>query len=137
MKKDSLCPETQEFKASLTTLLKDEKILTSLDNATFELIIQTYNTNILMTKLLNKLSEKNGALGYFVKSPRGELKAHPAVKIQHDTGIQLDKLLDRFGLNPGARKEVAKPKEKSKEESDIAKFLKNTKKKVDASLQNN
>jgi P27 family predicted phage terminase small subunit len=87
--------------------------------------------------LLNELASKKGAMGYFVKSPRGELKQHPAVKIQHDSGIQLDKLLDRFGLNPEARREIAKPKEKAKEKSDISKFLEKSKKKVNSAIQNN
>jgi P27 family predicted phage terminase small subunit len=132
----SLCLETITFKDDLTTLLKEQNILTSLDSATFDLIIQTYNTNILMTKLLNDLSSKKGAMGYFVKSPRGELKPHPAIKIQHDSGIQLDKLLDRFGLNPEARRELAKPKEKQESNSPIQNFLE-SKKKVNVEVQHN
>jgi hypothetical protein len=45
-------------------------------------------------------------------------------------------MMSQFGLNPYSRKEISKPKEKSKEESDIAKFLKKTKK-VNAEIQNN
>jgi P27 family predicted phage terminase small subunit len=121
---------SKTFINNLTTLLKKQNILTSLDEDTLKLIGNTYLTYLVATDYLLKG-------GYLIKSPRGELKAHPAVKIQLDAQIQLNKMMDSFGLSPKARKEISKPKERAKEESDIAKFLKNTKKKVNAEIQNN
>jgi P27 family predicted phage terminase small subunit len=126
----TICPEAQSFIDNLTTLLKKQNILTSLDEDTLRLIGNTYHSYITATNILLKD-------GYLIKSPRGELKAHPCVKIQLDAQIQLNKMMDSFGLSPKSRKEISKPKERSKEESDIVKFLKNSKKKVNAEVQNN
>jgi P27 family predicted phage terminase small subunit len=132
-KKDSvssfLNPETQVFLDNLTAILRDENILTSLDEDTLRLIINTFDIYAESTRILRKE-------GLIITSPRGEKKSHPCYKMQHDSGIQLDKLFDRFGLNPEARRELIKPKEKSQRESDIAKFLKKTKG-VHAEVQNN
>ena len=70
------------------------------------------------------------------KSPRGELKAHPCVKIQLDSQVQLNKMMDSFGLSPKARKEISKPTEKSEANSPIQNFLE-SKKKVDVISQHN
>jgi P27 family predicted phage terminase small subunit len=123
----SLCPEAQGFLDNLYIILKEGEVSTSLDENSIRLIANTYNTYILMTNLLNKLVADKGAEGYLILSPRGELKAHPAVKIQNDSQIQLDKLYDKFGLNPKARKEISKPKEKGKELTPIDVFLQSTK----------
>ena len=125
----TLCPEAQAFIKNLYTLLNKQEILTSLDDSAMNLIGGTYHNYIEATKILQKE-------GMLITSPRGERKAHPCIKIQLDAQIQLDKLMDKFGLNPKARKEITKPKEKAKEESDIAKFIK-SKKKVNVAVQNN
>ena len=117
----TICPEAQSFLDNLTGLLKEQDILTSLDEDTLRLIGNAYHTYTIATQMLLKD-------GYLIKSPRGELKAHPCVKIQHDSQIQLNKMMFEFGLSPKARKEISKPKERSKEDSDIVKFLKSTKK---------
>jgi P27 family predicted phage terminase small subunit len=126
----NLCPEAQAFIKNLYDLLNKQKVLTSLDNDAMNLIGGTYHNYIQATKILAKD-------GMLITSPRGELKAHPAVKIQLDSQIQLDKLMDKFGLNPKSRREIAKPLEKAKDKSDIAKFLEKSQKKVNATLQNN
>jgi P27 family predicted phage terminase small subunit len=124
-----LCPEAQKFIDDLRKLLTEQKILTSLDDATMNLLANTYHTYIKASQIL---SEK----GLLITSPRGELKAHPCVKIALDAQIQMDKLYDKLGMNPKARREQAKPKEKEKSESDIAKFIK-SQKKVNVAVQNN
>jgi P27 family predicted phage terminase small subunit len=120
--KSSLCPEAQSFLDNIYELLNEQEVLTSLDDATMNLIGATYNNYIEATKILQ---EK----GLLITSPRGEIKAHPAVKIQLDAQIQLDKLLDKFGMNPKSRKEISKPKERAGELSPIDVFLTSTKKK--------
>jgi len=117
----TICPEARVFLDTLTSLLKEQNILTSLDEATMELIGNTYHTYIIATNLLLKD-------GYLIKSPRGELKAHPCVKIQLDAQIQLNKMMDSFGLSPKSRKEISKPKEKDGKLSPIDVFLNSSKK---------
>jgi P27 family predicted phage terminase small subunit len=125
-----LCPETQVFKDNLIALLKSESILTNLDQDTLNLAVNAYDVYTEATRILRKD-------GLVVVSKTGNKSTHPAYKMQIENGKLLANLLDQFGMNPHARKELAKPKEKSKEESDIAKFLKDSKKKVNAEVQNN
>jgi len=113
----SLCPEAQAFKDNLYKILKDQDVLTSLDDAAMNLIGATYHNYIMATQIIQ--SE-----GLIITSPRGEMKAHPAVKVQLDSQIQLDKLMDKFGLNPKSRKEISKPKETRPAETEADKFFK-------------
>jgi P27 family predicted phage terminase small subunit len=129
-KNTSICVEAQTFIDNLTALLKKQNILTSLDEDTLRLIGNAYHTYIVATNYLLKD-------GYLIKSPRGELKAHPCVKIQLDAQVQLNKMMDSFGLSPKSRKEISKPVERAKDKSDLAKFLDTTKKKVNVEVQNN
>jgi P27 family predicted phage terminase small subunit len=116
-----ICSEAQLFLTNLTTLLKSQEILTSLDEDTLQLIGNTYHNYIEATKVI----QQDGML---ITSPRGEKKAHPCIKIQLDAQIQLNKMMDSFGLSPKARKELSKPKEKGKELTPIDVFLQSTKK---------
>lgn len=116
----NMCPEAQEFLDNLTVLLKSQDILTSLDEATLDLIGQTYHNYILATQEISRF-------GMFIDSPRGERKAHPAVKVQLDAQIQLNKMMDSFGLSPKSRREISKPKEKAKDKTPIHKYLEQSK----------
>lgn len=119
-KKDSisstLCPEAEKFLDDLTTLLKDQSILTSLDEATLQLIGRSYHNYCMATRQLDKD-------GMTMMSQRGELKAHPCIKIQLDSQIQLNKMMDSFGLSPKSRKEISRPKETKAKQSPIDKFF--------------
>ena len=114
-----LCPEAKVFLDNLYLLLNEQNILTSLDGSAMDLIGNTYHNYITATRLIQ-------TEGMIITSPRGEKKAHPAVKMQLDAQIQLDKLMDKFGLNPKARKEISKPKEREGELSPIDVFLTKT-----------
>jgi P27 family predicted phage terminase small subunit len=121
----SICPEAQTFLDNLTALLRKQKILTSLDEDTLVLIGNCYHNYIEATKILLQ----DGLLDSSKK------KAHPCIKIQLDAQIQLNKMMWEYGMSPKSRKEISKPIEKAKEESDMAKFLKKTK--VNVKVQNN
>jgi P27 family predicted phage terminase small subunit len=115
-----LCDEAKVFLDNLYLLLNEQDILTSLDDSAMNLIGNTYHNYIQATKLIQ-------TEGMIITSPRGEKKAHPAVKMQLDAQIQLDKLMDKFGLNPKARKEISKPKEREGILSPMDIFLSKTK----------
>ena len=125
-----LSDETILFRDNLTTTLKESNMLTSLDNQMFNLIIDTFDIYIKANDILQRE-------GLVIESARGNKMPHPAYKIRDDCAKQLDKLLDKFGLSPKARRELARPKEKEHSESEIQKFLKESKKKVNAEIQNN
>jgi P27 family predicted phage terminase small subunit len=122
----SICPEAQTFLDNLTKLLKKQNILTSLDEDTLVLIGNTYHNYIQATQILLK----EGLLDSEGK------KAHPCIKIQLDAQIQLNKMMFEYGMSPKARKEISKPTERAKEESDMSKFLKKSKQ-PNVEVQNN
>lgn len=115
---NGLCPEAIAFKQDLIVLLNNQEILTSLDKSAMELLVNTFDLYI-------KSKERVHKEGLTIISPRGELKNHPCVKTMMDAQVQLDKLMDKFGLNPKARKEIHKPKEREFKLSPIDVFLKN------------
>jgi P27 family predicted phage terminase small subunit len=122
----SICSEAQTFLDNLTALLKKQNILTSLDEDTLVLIGNTYHNYIQATQVLLREGLLNS----------DETKAHPCIKIQLDAQIQLNKMMFEYGMSPKARKEIIKPAERSKEESDIAKFIKKQKR-VNVEVQHN
>lgn len=119
-KASTLCPEAQNFLTNLRKLLKDNEVLTSLDDSAMNLLGDVYHNYIQATQILREE-------GLITKSAKGDVRAHPAVKIQLDAQIQLTKLFDSFGLTPKARREMFKPKDKEGTLSPIDIFLKATK----------
>jgi P27 family predicted phage terminase small subunit len=111
-----ICEEAQQFLANLIELLEEQDILTSLDTSALELLGYTYDNYIKATRIIQKK-------GFTLRSPRGEEKSRPEVKIQIDSLIQINKIMDSFGLNPRARKEISKPKERTEVLTDIDIFL--------------
>jgi P27 family predicted phage terminase small subunit len=113
---DQLCDEAKAYMTNLIAVMKEQDLLTSMDSAAVELIANCYDNYIRATKIIREE-------GLTMKSERGITHTHPAVKIQLDAQIQLDKLMDKFGLNPKARKEISKPKERKGELSPIDQFI--------------
>jgi P27 family predicted phage terminase small subunit len=111
-----ICEEAQTFLANLIDLLEEQDILTSLDTSALELLGYTYDNYIKATRVIQRK-------GFTLRSPRGEEKSRPEVKIQIDSLIQINKTMDSFGLNPRARKELSKPKEREQQLSDVDIFL--------------
>jgi len=117
---ETICLEAKRFLTDLVDLLEEQGILTSLDHSVIELLGYTYDNYIKSTRIVQ-------TKGLTLTSPRGEIKSRPEVKIQVDSLIQINKIMDSFGLNPRARKEISKPKERERELSDIDVFLSKTK----------
>jgi len=120
-KVSTLCPEAQSFLNNLRKLLKDNDVLTSLDESALILLGDVYHNYSESTRILRDE-------GLITKSAKGDVRAHPAVKIQLDAQIQLTKLFESFGLTPKARKELLKPKEKEGKLSPMDIYLSNAKK---------
>jgi P27 family predicted phage terminase small subunit len=118
----SICEEAKMFLNNLIELLKEQDILTSLDASALELLGYTYDNYIKATRVIQNK-------GFTIMSPRGESKSRPEVKIQIDSLIQINKIMDSFGLNPRARKEISKPKEREQQLTDIDVFLTKSKEK--------
>lgn len=116
----SICEEAQVFLGNLIKLLEEQGILTSLDASAIELLGYTYDNYIKATREIQKR-------GLTFTTTRGKVETRPEVKIQLDSLIQINKIMDSFGLNPRARKEISKPKERELELSPIDIFLTKTK----------
>lgn len=116
----TICEEAKLFLNNLIKLLEEQDIMTSLDTSALELLGYTYDNYIKATHAIQKY-------GLTFKSPRGETKSRPEVKIQIDSLIQINKIMDSFGLNPRARKEISKPKEREQVLSDMDIFLQGAK----------
>ena len=112
----TICEEARNFLTNLIELLEEQDILTSLDTSALELLGYTYDNYIKATRVIQ-------TKGFTLRSPRGEEKSRPEVKIQIDSLIQINKIMDSFGLNPRARKEISKPKEREQHLTDIDIFL--------------
>lgn len=117
---DDICAEAQEYVTRVIQALKEQDVLTALDFSAIEQIGYVYHTWREATKVYLKE-------GLQIKSPRGEMKAHPCVKMALDARIQIDKFETNFGLNLKSRKEIGKSKDKEKELSPIDKFISGTK----------
>jgi P27 family predicted phage terminase small subunit len=124
----NICDEAHAFINNLTTLLKEQAIMTSLDESALLLLAYTYDNYIKATRVIQ---EK----GLTLESPRGESKARPEVKIQIDSLVQINKIMDSFGLSPKARKEISKPKEKVSKKSPIEEFIQSSKIKVNGKVR--
>lgn len=120
---ESIGEEARLFLTNLIDLLEEQDILTSLDHSALELLGYTYDNYIKATRVIQ-------VKGFTLRSPRGEEKSRPEVKIQIDSLIQINKIMDSFGLNPRARKEISKPKEREQQLNDIDIFLTKTKEKL-------
>jgi P27 family predicted phage terminase small subunit len=112
---DPLIPKGISLKAKrymrdLIGVMEDKGVNTTLDSAAIQLIGQTYHNYIEATETL-----KNNEEGMYqtVETQAGSsLKAHPAVKVQLDSQVQLTRLLMEFGLTPKSRGELRKDSEK-------------------------
>jgi len=103
---DEFCAEAKQYMADLLVLLGKEGIINNLDTAALTLLGDSYNKYLLSQEIL--LQE-----GIVVRGKNGEvLRAHPAVKICHDSEVFLTKLLLEFGLTPKRRQKTGRDKPK-------------------------
>lgn len=103
-------PETKKFIGNLLYLVNKEGVASKLDEAAFTLLADAYNKYITTQKILLKQ-------GYILKG-----KAHPASKLNHESQVELLKLLIEFGLTPKRRPKDPKPP-KAQELSPIEQFI--------------
>ena len=116
----NICLEAKKFMKDLLQVMEDKSISTALDSAAINLIAQTYHNYIEATKIL----QSEGMIITVTTNAGENIKAHPAVKIQLDSQIQLHKLLVEFGLTPKSRKEITTKATKVEEtKSPLDEFL--------------
>lgn len=113
---DNICEESKEYVRSVIEALGSS--ITSMDVFAIERVGYSHNTWMEAEKTLLKE-------GYTQASVHGIKMSHPCIKIANDAKIQVDKFENTYGLNPKARKEINKPKEKANKLSPIDEYIKN------------
>lgn len=99
-----ICLKAKRYMRDLLVVLEDKSINSTLDSAAIQLIGHTYNNYIIATETL----ATDGMYQTIETQAGSSLKAHPAVKVQLDSQVQLTRLLLEFGLTPRSRGELKK-----------------------------
>ncbi|MCM1439611.1 MAG: phage terminase small subunit P27 family [Roseburia sp.] len=93
-----------------------------VDTAALTMLARNYSVFIKASKQL----EKDGLT---VTSDRGNIAAHPAIKIANDAQTKAMKVMTEFGLTAKARTKLPKLEANTGTDSPFESFMKNSKKK--------
>lgn len=113
--------EAKVYIEDVITMLEDSGVMEDVDNAALTMLARNYSMFIKANKQLEKE-------GLTVTSDRGNIAAHPAIKIAKDAQVQAMKVMAEFGLTAKARTKL--PKLESSSETPFEAFMKNSKKEV-------
>ncbi len=108
--------EAKAYIQNVIEKLEETGIMDKVDNAALSMLARNYSTFIKASKQL----EKDGLT---VISDRGNLTAHPLIKVAKDAQIQAMKVMVEFGLTAKARTKLSKM-EKPEEDSPFEQFIK-------------
>ena len=108
--------EAKAYIQNVIEKLEETGIMDKVDNAALSMLARNYSTFIKASKQL----EKDGLT---VVSDRGNLTAHPLIKVAKDAQIQAMKVMVEFGLTAKARTKLSKM-EKPEEDSPFEQFIK-------------
>jgi P27 family predicted phage terminase small subunit len=109
-------PKAKKFMTDLVRQLNKDDLIIKLDTGALILLGNAYNKYFEAQDIL--LRE-----GYMLNDKKGSVKPHPALKICHESQVEVMKLLIEFGLTPKRRKKVVLvPKV---DEAPIEKFINN------------
>lgn len=115
--------EAKEYITDVITMLEDNGVMEDVDTAALTMLARNYSMFIKANKTL----EKDGLT---VTSDRGNIAAHPAIKIAKDAQVQAMKVMAEFGLTAKARTKLPKLDANTGTESPFESFIKNSKKEV-------
>lgn len=115
--------EAKEYITDVITMLEDNGVMEDVDTAALTMLARNYSMFIKANKTL----EKDGLT---VTSDRGNIAAHPAIKIAKDAQVQAMKVMAEFGLTAKARTKLPKLDANSGGDTPFESFLKNSKKEV-------
>jgi len=92
----SIEAEAKAYMKVVIDMLESKGILADVDTGALQILARNYSTFIKA----NKLIEKEGIT---VRSDRGNISEHPAVKIGKDAQTACIKVMEKFGLTPKDR----------------------------------
>lgn len=115
--------EAKEYITDVITMLENNGVMEDVDTAALTMLARNYSMFIKANKTL----EKDGLT---VTSDRGNIAAHPAIKIAKDAQVQAMKVMTEFGLTAKARTKLPKLDTNNGAETPFESFIKNSKKEV-------
>ena len=108
--------DATEYMKDVLSDLENRGILEDTDSAALTMLARNYSVFIKASKQL----EKDGLT---VESDRGNLQAHPLIKVVNDAQNKAMKVMLEFGLTAKARTKLPQ-KEKDEDDSPFAQFIK-------------
>lgn len=114
--------EAKEYIQNVLDMLESNGVMEQVDTAALTMLARNYSVFIKASKQL----EKDGLT---VTSDRGNIAAHPAIKIANDAQTKAMKVMTEFGLTAKARTKLPKLEANTGTDSPFESFMKNSKKK--------
>lgn len=115
--------EAKKYISDVLDMLETNGVREDVDSAALTMLARNYSMFIKANKQL----EKDGLT---VISDRGNIAAHPAIKIAKDAQTQAMKVMAEFGLTAKARTKLPKLEASTAVESPLIAFAKSAKKEV-------
>lgn len=113
--------EAKKYIADVCDMLQSNGVMENVDTAALTMLARNYSTFIKASKQL----EKDGLT---VISDRGNIAAHPAIKIAKDAQTSAMKVMAEFGLTAKARTKLPKLDANNTPDSPLVEFMKQSKK---------
>ena len=110
--------EAKEYIQDVCDMLGTNGVMENVDTAALTMLARNYSMFIKASK---QLEEE----GLTVTSDRGNIAAHPAIKIANDAQTKAMKIMTEFGLTAKARTKL--PKLETAESSPLEEFVKSSK----------
>ncbi len=115
--------EAKAYIEDVLDMLESNGVIENVDNAALTMLARNYSMFIKANKQLEKE-------GLTVTSDRGNIAAHPAIKIAKDAQTQAMKVMAEFGLTAKARTKLPKLDANTGNDTPLEAFIKNSKKEV-------
>ena len=112
--------EAKDYIKDVLEMLESNGVIENVDNAALTMLARNYSMFIKANKQLEKE-------GLTVTSDRGNIAAHPAIKIAKDAQTQAMKVMLEFGLTAKARTKLPKLEANNSNDTPLEAFIKGKK----------
>lgn len=112
--------EAKDYIKDVLEMLESNGVIENVDNAALTMLARNYSMFIKANKQLEKE-------GLTVTSDRGNIAAHPAIKIAKDAQTQAMKVMLEFGLTAKARTKLPKLEANNTNDTPLEAFIKGKK----------
>lgn len=114
--------EAKKYITDVCDMLESNGVMENVDTAALIMLARNFSMFIKASKQLEKE-------GLTVHSDRGNITAHPAIKIANDAQTKAMKVMAEFGLTAKARTKLPKLEGSTAADSPLVQFMKKDKKK--------